>query len=336
MASFNPTVVNGGIINLYQTNAKLGKGDWAVVESDESDGSFTHFFPTIGIVTNIDHEHINHYGGFESLKKAFKDFVKSTPFYGCCIVCIDDQNVVDVISGVSDKKIITYSINAHNAMYRAFNIKKNEKGSTFDVLIKNGEEEIIENVNIPMLGDHNIRNSLAAIAMSRELRISINTVKTTLSGLSGVNRRFTYVGDIKGVRIIDDYAHHPTEIKSVLDSAYQSTKNRVSIICQPHRFTRLNNLFESFVEVLSGPYMRIITPVYKADDSDNGEKNSDDLFKALSKVENTFFANNEQELGELILKMIENGKLSRGDILLFTGAGSISKWAHSIVEKFNK
>ncbi len=335
MASFFPTIVNGGIINSYQTNAKLGTGDWAVVESDESDGSFLHFSPTISIITNIDYEHINHYGSFENLKKAFKNFIKTTPFYGACIVCIDDINIQEIIKDIMDRKIITYSINNEDAMYRAVNIRKTAGNTTFDVIIKNGTQKLIQDISIPMLGDHNILNSLSAIAMSQELNIDIETVKTTLHSFMGVNRRFTHVGEIQGVQIIDDYAHHPTEIESVLNSAYQSSAKKVAIVCQPHRFTRLNNLFTQFVDILSKPDIRIITPVYKADDSEEGLKNSTDLFEALKHIPNTFFANDETELNDLIMNLIKTKDLNQEDIILFVGAGSISKWAHEIWERNN-
>lgn len=332
MASFRPTVVNGGVINAYQTNAKLGKGDWAVIESDESDGSFIHLFPTIGIITNIDHEHINHYGSFENLKLAFVNFIKNTPFYGCCIVCFDDTNIVEITSEIFDRRIISYGIDNENAMYKAINIKQNGQFSAFDVLIKNGTEKIIQNFTIPLLGKHNILNALSAIAMGIELKIEVDIIKNTLSNFSGVNRRFTEIGVVNGIRFIDDYAHHPTEIASVLDSAKQTSKGKIAIVCQPHRFTRLTNLFNGFVNILSEPDIRIITSVYKVTDKESGMKDADDLFEALSNVKNTFFAKDKDEVERAIIKIIKSEQLKKGDIIIFVGAGSISKWAREIYE----
>jgi UDP-N-acetylmuramate--alanine ligase len=335
MANFNPTVVNGGIINAYQTNAKLGKGDWAVVESDESDGSFVHFFPTIGIITNIDYEHINHYTSFDNLRAAFGNFIGNIPFYGCCIACIDDLNVSELISNIYDKKIITYGIKSNKAMYKGVNIRKTDSESIFDVEIQ--DRKTITDINIPLLGDHNIKNSLSVIAMAKEIGIDDDEIiRSTLAGFTGVKRRFTHVGDINGVKIIDDYAHHPTELIAVLNAAYQATNGHVAIICQPHRFTRLNSLFNEFVSILQKSDIRIITPVYKADDTEIGHLNSDDLYEAISKTtrkETTFFANDEYDLENIILSLINAKKLTKGDIILFTGAGSISKWAYDIVSK---
>lgn len=336
MASFSPTVVNGGVINSYKTNARLGDGDWAIIESDESDGSFVHFFPTIGIITNIDHEHINHYGSFENLKTAFSNFIKNTPFYGCCIVCVDDANVLDVISNMYDRRIVRYALDNDDANYKAFNVRKNQNGTIFDVRIRNsGQEIILHDFHTPFFGDHNIRNALSAIAMANELNISNDIVRTTISGFTGVGRRFTHVGNISGVKVIDDYAHHPTEIKAVLNSAHQATEGKVAIICQPHRFSRLNNLFDDFVNALSATDVRIITSVYKADDSETGELDSTDLFNALSHLENTHFAEDECALSKLLSTLIDAGEISTSDIILFAGAGSVSKWAYNICREKN-
>ncbi len=331
MASMHPTVVNGGLINAYQTNAKLGSGDWAVVESDESDGSFIHLFPTIGIITNIDYEHIDYYGSFSNLKNAFTNFVKNTPFYGGCIVCFDDPNIVEITSQILGRRIISYAINNSKAMYRAINIKQNEKYSNFDIAITNGVEKIIKGFSIPLLGTHNILNVLAATAMAIELRINPEIIKSSFKGFTGVYRRFTHVGSLRGIKFIDDYAHHPTEIKSVLNAAKQaSNKGKIAIICQPHRFTRLTNLFDEFTNVLSKADIKIITPVYKVIDKEPNMKDSKDLFKALLKTDNTFFANNKIEIQNIINKLIQDNQLTEGDIVIFAGAGSISKWAHEI------
>ena len=333
MASYDPTVINGGVINSYKTNAKLGSGDWSVIESDESDGSFVQLFPTIGIVTNIDKEHLSHYGNFDNLKQSFKVFLHNIPFYGAGIVCVDDPNVEDLISDITDRKIITYSIEK-DSMFKAVNITKSKSVSVFDVLInKDGKQEVVQNLSIHMLGDHNIRNALSAIAMSSELGIDMEIVKSTLAVFSGVKRRFTPVGTIDGIRVIDDYAHHPTEVLAILDSASQTTNGKVVIVCQPHRFTRLNLLFDEFSNCFDKADMIIIVPVYKADENETASITSKDLYESLlSKGKDTLFANDQIELEALIKDLISNDKITSDDILLFAGAGSISKWAKEITK----
>lgn len=326
MASFHPTVVNGGIIHSYKTNAKLGTGDWAVIESDESDGSFVKFFPTVEIITNIDKEHITHYGSFQNLKDAFKTFLNNLPFYGVGIVCIDDENVEDVVKDISDRRIVTYSI-VKDSMLMATDIKKNQNGSTFN--IKHGNE-IIEGFSIPLMGDHNIKNVLAAIATTLELGIDINVAKATLASFTGVNRRFTKLGTIKDALVIDDYAHHPTEIKSLLNSARQKVSGKITMICQPHRFTRLNTLFSEFCTCFDGADKIVIMPVYRADDIETAPITSNDLYSSLKEQgKDVIFANDKDELKAIL----RNGNFSKDDIILFAGAGSISKWAHEIVSE---
>ncbi|MDR3030784.1 MAG: UDP-N-acetylmuramate--L-alanine ligase [Holosporales bacterium] len=335
MANFDPTVVNGGVINSYKTNARLGSGEWAVVESDESDGSFVRFFPTIGIITNIDKEHVPYYGSFENLKNSFKAFLNNIPFYGAGIVCVDDKNVCEIINDMTDRKIITYSIE-NDSMFKATNIRKTQEGAIFDVTINtSNRKETVKDISIPLLGDYNIRNSLSAIAVSDELGISAEIVKATLASFTGVWRRFTNVGTIKEIPIIDDYAHHPTEIKSLLDSARQRSKGKIIIIHQPHRFTRLNILFDEFCECFDNADTVIITSVYKADDTETGKIDAKDLYKALIKRgKKAIFAENIESLQNAIAALINQGEVTKEDLIIFSGAGSISKWAHEITKNW--
>jgi UDP-N-acetylmuramate--alanine ligase len=325
-AALDPTVINGGIINSYGTNAKLGSGDWAVIESDESDGGFIRLLPTIGIVTNIDSEHIGYYGSLANLKLAFNTFLKNLPFYGFGIVCADDCNIREVIASTSGRKILTYSIE-HNSMFRAVNIRKSRSETVFDVQHKLG---VLKDIRIPLFGDPNILNSLAAIAMAIELGVDISVVRSALSSFSGVKRRFTQIGKVQGVTMIDDYAHHPTEIRSLLAAARQVVSGRIVIVCQPHRFTRLTNLFNEFCECFDEADTVVLTPVYRADDIEGGRISSSDLYDVLLKNErDVYFANDENELAILVKSFLMNGKASGGDAILFAGAGSISKWAYS-------
>jgi UDP-N-acetylmuramate--alanine ligase len=336
MASLSPTIVNGGVINAYHTNAKLGSGDWSVIESDESDGSFTKFFPTIGIVTNIDMEHIAHYGSFESLKVAFRTFIDNLPFYGAGVVCIDDKEVLEVVSDITDRKIITYGIDNQDAIIRAVNIRKHNVGAVFDVMYL---DNMIPDVSISLLGNHNILNSLAAIGAAMEIGIDIEVVKSALATFTGVNRRFTPVGTIGGACVIDDYAHHPTEIKALLKSARQKASGKIVIICQPHRLTRLNMLFTEFRNCFDEADEIVIVPVYQpvyqAPHSESETLlTSDDLFAALqTDGKNVKFVHNKAELQELLNDMVTAGRLHDDDIVLFSGAGDISSWAHEIVAK---
>ncbi|MDR3224141.1 MAG: UDP-N-acetylmuramate--L-alanine ligase [Holosporales bacterium] len=333
MAAFDPTIVNGGIINSYKTNAKLGKGEWTVIESDESDGSFIQFSPTIGIVTNVDKEHILHYEeSFDNLKVAFKTFLSGIPFYGVGIVCIDDDNVENIVRDITDRRIVTYGIDK-DATIMAINIERTTTGSSFDVRHGN---DVYGNFSIPLMGDHNIRNSLAAIAMALELKVDLEIVKAALASFSGVNRRFTPIGNIEGAIVIDDYAHHPTEISALLQSARQRTDRRILIVCQPHRFTRLNLLFSEFCECFDGADGIIVVPVYKADDSLseidlNSEDllNSQDLFVILrARAKNVFYADNKRMVERILEEIAKNY-----GIILFAGAGDISKIAREIVAK---
>lgn len=330
LANLQPTVVNGGIINSYGSNAKLGRGNWAVVESDESDGSFVRLLPSIAIITNIDKEHIRNYGNFRALQDAFVNFVENVPFYGVAIICKDDKNTEYVLKKVRNRQIVTYGL-SDNADFQGINIKKSNEGSVFDVKHSNS---IIENINIPLFGIHNIRNALSIVALSQIMNIDVSVVKTVLANYAGTRRRFSTVGKIGDVLVIDDYAHHPTEIKALLDAAHQRKSGKIVIIHQPHRFTRLNNLFDEFCTCFNSADTVVILPVYKADDIVDAPLNSTNLFNALQeKNKNVYFASDKSTLKEVVKNIIKAQKLGKNDIILFSGAGSISNLAYEIVSE---
>ena len=243
----DPTVVNGGIINAYGTNAKVGEGDWIVVEADESDGSFLRLKSTVAVVTNIDPEHLDHYGTFDAAKKAFRDFVENVPFYGFAVVCLDHPEVQALAATVENRRLITYGANPQ-AEVRALNVKMGPDGARFDVAfaIRGQDETLVKDLHLPMAGMHNVLNSLAALAVARELGVSDKELKKGLASFGGVKRRFTTTGVSHGIRVIDDYGHHPVEIASVLTAARAVSAGKVIAVVQPHRFTRLRDLFADF------------------------------------------------------------------------------------------
>ncbi|MDO4975517.1 MAG: cyanophycin synthetase, partial [Alphaproteobacteria bacterium] len=252
------------------------------------------------------------------------------PFYGIGIVCIDDENVLDVVKNITDRKIITYSMEK-DSMFKAVNISKTANGATFDVL---HNKDLIKDFSITLMGDHNIKNAVAAIAMAYELQIDMNIVRSTLSTFTGVNRRFTKVGKIGDTLVIDDYAHHPTEIKALLKAAKQKVSGKVTIICQPHRFTRLNILFKEFCGCFENADRIIILPVYKADDLESAEISSSNLYEKLKETKKeVLFANDQNELTKILEDFEINKEFKSDDIIIFAGAGNISKWAHEIVSK---
>lgn len=324
-ANLNPTIINGGIINAYGSNAKLGTGNWAVIESDESDGSFTKLFPTIAIITNIDQEHLYYYKSFDNLKHAFSVFLQNLPFYGVGLACIDDPVVRELVSNTTDREIITYGLST-DADIHIENIEYNQDASVFSIKINNK----IEHVSLPLFGQHNIKNALAAISLSKVLKLDWEITKLVLEEFTGIKRRFNILGKINNTIVIDDYAHHPTEIAATIEATKQKCPGKLIVVHQPHRFKRLNQLFDKFCTCFNDANAIILTPVYIADDADNGELNSNDLYKALlSAGKNVFYAHDEQELMNL-LKEISN----EYEAILFTGAGSISQWAHNLVNNW--
>ncbi|MEO0635714.1 MAG: UDP-N-acetylmuramate--L-alanine ligase, partial [Pseudomonadota bacterium] len=247
--SLDPTIINGGIINAIGTNARMGEGDWMVVEADESDGTFLKLPADVAIVTNIDPEHLDHYGSFDAVKEAFETFIKNVPFYGFGVVCLDHSEVQNLVANVSDRKLITYGANPQGDV-RFTNVRNEGAVSIFDLTIRDrmgGEERLETDIRLPMPGLHNISNATAAIAVALELGVSVEDIRKGLDGFSGVKRRFTPVGSYDGAEIFDDYAHHPVEIKAVLAAARGACQGRVIAVHQPHRFSRLDDLFSDFV-----------------------------------------------------------------------------------------
>lgn len=268
-AEFDPTVINGGIINAYGTNARLGSGDWMVVEADESDGTFVKLPATIAVVTNMDPEHLDFYGDFDAVRDAFATFVSNIPFYGFATLCIDHPEVQTLISQMWDRRVITYGF-SRQADVRGVNIVTDQDGVTFDVEIAEragNEPRTITSFKLPMHGAHNAQNALAAISVALEMGIGDEAIKRGLAGFSGVNRRFTKTGEVGGITVIDDYGHHPVEIAAVLDAARNSTAGRVIAVFQPHRYSRVLSLFDDFCTCFNDSDIVFVTDVYPAGES---------------------------------------------------------------------
>jgi UDP-N-acetylmuramate--alanine ligase len=282
-AGLDPTVINGGIINSYGTNARLGEGDWMVVEADESDGTFVKVPSTISVVTNIDPEHLDHWKDFDQLREAFKNFVQNIPFYGFAVLCIDHPEVQALIGRVTDRRIFTFGFSPQ-ADVRAVNVRTNIGETVFDVVIRervDSAERVIKDVRLPMVGDHNVSNSLAAITVALELGIPDEKIVSAFDGFTGVKRRFTKTGEVDGVTIIDDYGHHPVEIKAVLKAARQATQNNVIAVVQPHRYSRLHDLFEDFCTCFNDADSVIVADVYEAGESPIEGASRDALVEGL-------------------------------------------------------
>ncbi|MFT4961182.1 MAG: UDP-N-acetylmuramate--alanine ligase, partial [Paracoccaceae bacterium] len=260
--NFDPTVVNGGIIHAYGSNARMGQGEWMVVEADESDGTFNRLPATIAIVTNIDPEHMEHWGDFDTLRDGFYEFVSNIPFYGVAVCCTDHPEVQALVGRISDRRVITYGFNAQ-ADVRAINLTYKGGIAHFDIHLQ-AEDMMIEGCSLPMPGDHNVSNALAAVAVARHLGMKGSQIRDALAKFGGVNRRFTKVGEVNGVTIIDDYGHHPVEIAAVLKAARQATEGRVIAIHQPHRFSRLSSLFDDFCGCFNEADVAAIAPVFSA------------------------------------------------------------------------
>ncbi|MFN4131374.1 MAG: UDP-N-acetylmuramate--L-alanine ligase, partial [Paracoccaceae bacterium] len=327
---FDPTVINGGVIHSYGSNARAGAGEWMVVEADESDGSFNRLPATIAIVTNIDPEHMEHWGSFDALRKGFLDFVSNIPFYGLAVCCTDHPEVQALVGRVADRRIVTFGFNAQ-ADVRAVNLRFENGIALFDVLLNNEEEgSKIEGCVLPMPGDHNVSNALSAIAVARHLGMKKNEIREALAGFAGVNRRFTKVAVVNGVTIIDDYGHHPVEIAAVLRAARQSTQGRVIAVHQPHRYSRLSSLFEDFCTCFNEADVVAISEVYAAGEDPIPGASRDDLVAGL-------IAHGHRHaravMDEADLARLFREQARPGDIFVCLGAGTISTWANNLPAK---
>ncbi len=334
-AKFDPTVINGGIINAYGTNARLGAGDWMVVEADESDGTFIKIPSTVAVVTNIDPEHLDFYGDFGNAKEAFRTFVENVPFYGFAAMCIDHPEVQALIGKIIDRRIITYGFSPQ-AEVRGINVSFNKGSAHFDVVISNRHDDsitVFENMTMPMPGRHNISNALAAIAVSVELGISEEILRRTFSKFSGVKRRFTLVGKVDDITIVDDYAHHPVEIASVLSAAREAYDGRVIAVMQPHRYSRLKSLFAEFCACFNDADIVIVAPVYEAGESPIEGADQQALIAGLHNVghRGVRSISGPEELPGVIAK-----EAQPGDLVIYLGAGSVSQWAYDLLDALQR
>ncbi|MEZ5770281.1 MAG: UDP-N-acetylmuramate--L-alanine ligase [Defluviimonas denitrificans] len=330
---FDPTVINGGIIHAYGSNARAGAGEWMVVEADESDGSFNRLPATIAIVTNIDPEHMEHWGTIENLRKGFYDFVTNIPFYGLAVCCTDHPEVQALVGRITDRRVVTFGFNTQ-ADVRAVNLTYTGGVAHFDIVLA-AEDQVIEGCALPMPGDHNVSNALAAVAVARHLGMKKDEIRDALANFGGVNRRFTKVGEVLGgVTIIDDYGHHPVEIAAVLKAARQAVADRPGarvIAChQPHRYSRLSSLFEDFCTCFNEADVVAIAEVYAAGEDPIPGASRDDLVAGLIRHGHRHVRAilDEADLGRLVREQARPG-----DIVVCLGAGTISAWANALPER---
>ncbi len=325
---FDPTVINGGIIHAYGSNARMGQGEWMVVEADESDGSFNRLPATIAIVTNIDPEHMEHWGDFDKLRDGFYEFVSNLPFYGLAVCCTDHAEVQALVGRISDRRVRTYGFNAQ-ADVRAENLTYKGGVAHFDIHLRH-EDKVIEGCTLPMPGDHNVSNALSAVAVARHLGMKASEIRDALANFGGVNRRFTKVGEIDGVTIIDDYGHHPVEIAAVLKAARQATEGRVIAVHQPHRYSRLSDLFDDFCTCFNDADVVAIAEVFAAGEDPIEGASRDDLVQGLIRHGHRHARAilNEEDLARLVREQAR-----QGDMVVCLGAGTISTWANGLPDR---
>ena len=327
----DPTVINGGIINSYGSNARLGTSEWMVVEADESDGSFLRLDGTIAVVTNIDPEHLEHYGSFEAIKDAFVEFIENVPFYGCAVLCIDHPEVQAVIPRVRDRRVVTYGFSAQ-ADVRGENVTPYPGGNRFDAVIRqrDGSQRRIAGIDLPMPGRHNVQNALAAVAVAAEMGCEDAEIQGGFSNFNGVKRRFTKVGEIAGATIIDDYGHHPVEIRAVLAAAREGVSTgRVIAVVQPHRFTRLRDHLEDFESAFNDADMVFAAPVYAAGEAPIDGISSDTMVQGMKARghRSAQVIAGPDELAEALAQVVQPG-----DMVVCLGAGDITKWAAGLAD----
>ena len=325
----DPTVINGGIINAYGTNARMGAGEWMVVEADESDGTFLKLPADVAVITNIDPEHLDHYGTFERVREAFREFVENVPFYGFGVMCTDHPEVQALVTLIEDRRIITYGENAQ-ADVRFLNHRMEGAASLFDIVIrdrKTAADTTIADLRLPMPGRHNVSNATAAIAVAHELGLNSGAIRKGLSSFGGVKRRFTHTGSWNGIEIFDDYGHHPVEIKAVLRAARDATSGRVIAIVQPHRFTRLRDLFLDFAACFNDADTVVLVPVYSAGEEPIDGITSETLVGSVRAGghRDARHADGPTDIAPLVRDIAKPG-----DLVVFLGAGNITQWAYAL------
>ncbi|SMF71018.1 UDP-N-acetylmuramate--L-alanine ligase [Tistlia consotensis] len=328
-AGLDPTVINGGIINAYGTNARLGEGDWMVVEADESDGTFTKLPATIALVTNIDPEHLDHYGSVEKLHEAFEAFVENIPFYGFAVLCLDHPAVQGLIGRIEDRRIVTYGFSPQ-AEVRADKLVLDAAGARFDAVITDrrfGTEQRLADLRLPMFGQHNVQNALAAIAVAQEMGLPEASIREALARFGGVKRRFTRTGEAHGITVIDDYGHHPVEIAAVLRAARQTAAKRVIAVVQPHRYSRLAGLFEEFCRCFNDADAVIVADVYAAGEAPIEGADKEHLVAGLRAHghRRVLPLSAPEALAETVA-----GIARPGDLVVCLGAGNITAWANAL------
>jgi len=328
-ANFDPTVINGGIINAYGTNARLGDGEWMVVEADESDGTFIKLPADVAVVTNIDPEHLDYYGDFAKVRQAFLNFVENVPFYGFAVMCLDHPVVQELVGDVRDRRVITYGRNPQ-ADVRLVDLENHDGVQTFAVEIRDRIRMThlrIEGLELPMPGEHNALNATAAIAVADQLKIPAEAIRKGLKGFSGVKRRFTRTGVVGGITIIDDYGHHPVEISAVLRAARQSARREVIAVVQPHRYSRVNDLFNEFATCFNDADTVIVAPIYAAGEA------------PIEGVTHEELVNRIRSRGHRDARVIDRpealapllaARAAEGDYVVCLGAGSITQWAAAL------
>jgi len=326
---FDPTVINGGIINAYGTNARLGLGDWMVVEADESDGTFLKLPADVAVVTNVDPEHLDHFKTFDAVQAAFQDFVENVPFYGFAVMCTDHPVVQQLVGRIEDRRVVTYGENPQ-ADVRLVDLEHAGGRSTFSIVFRDragADVHAIAGLTLPMPGRHNALNATAAIAVARELGVGDELIRQALAGFGGVKRRFTKTGEWNGVTVIDDYGHHPVEIAAVLKAARESTKGQVVAVMQPHRYTRLASLFAEFSACFNDADTVIVAPVYPAGEQPIAGIDRDALVAGMR-------ARGHRRVVPLDapadLAALVRGFVHPGDYVVFLGAGSITQWAYAL------
>ncbi|MAF61085.1 MULTISPECIES: UDP-N-acetylmuramate--L-alanine ligase [Pseudomonadota] len=321
----DPTVINGGIINNYGSNARLGDSEWMVVEADESDGSFLRLDGTIAVVTNIDPEHLDHYGSFDRVKDAFVEFVQNVPFYGAAILCLDHPEVQAILPRVKDRRVVTYGFSAQ-ADVRGDNVVSIPGGNRFDVTVRerDGSTRQITGIELPMPGRHNVQNAIAAIAVGLQMGMADADIVTGFAKFGGVKRRFTKVGEVDGVTIIDDYGHHPVEIRAVLAAAREGVKNRIIAVVQPHRYSRLGDLMDEFQQAFNDADIVYVAPVYAAGEEPVEGVSAETLASGLKQRghRQARTITGPDELADLLAAEAQDG-----DMVICLGAGDITKWA---------